>query len=170
MTIAVYAGTFDPPTIGHVSVIERAAEAFDRVHVVVAVNPDKKFLFGAEARVELLEQVCAEYPNVEVCFHEGFMFEYCHMLDTDDAHPPVLVRGLRGEADLKYELEIAAYNAARGVDSVFLPAAPGLADVSSSKLKEMILANDQRARLYAASPTIYEAARDLLFHQGLIEQ
>lgn len=170
MTIAVYAGTFDPPTIGHVSVIERAAEVFEQVHVVIAINPDKKNLFTPEERVELLKEVCVEYPNVQVGYHEGFMFEYCHMIEDDDQRRPILVRGLRGADDLKYELEVSAYNAARGVNSVFLPAAPGLADVSSSKLKQMILAHDARARLYAASEQVYEETKKRVFDQRLIEQ
>lgn len=165
MKLAVYAGSFDPPTIGHLAIIERAAAMFDGVLVLVAVNPDKHGLLPAGQRVALLRQIVQEedWNNVGVSFTDGYVYEECLALEEGEK-AVFLVRGLRGAADLAYELEVAAFNAAKGVDTVFIPAAKNLVEVSSSALKDMVRKGDPRARLYAASVAVYEATAARLFN------
>lgn len=134
MKIAVYAGTFDPVTLGHVSVIRRASELFDRLHVVVAENPSKKPHFALEERLEFLRDAASEQRNVSVSFTAGFVVDYALNIGAR-----VLVRGVRGATDAEYEAELAAANRrlAPSIQTVFLPADPELSKLSSSRLKEL---------------------------------
>lgn len=134
MRVAIYAGTFDPITLGHLSVIERSAQLFDRLLVVVAVNPDKNPLFSAEERVQLIEHVTACWPNVSCLSTQGYVVELAR------AHGArYLVRGVRGSTDVESEITLANLNRrlAPEVETVFIPAQSHLAEVSSSKLKEL---------------------------------
>lgn len=135
--LAVYAGTFDPPTRGHVSVIERAAAIFDEVIVLSAVNPAKRPLFSPEERVAMLRESTRHLPNV-CCDHtEDLVVAYARAQGAR-----FLVRGVRGATDADYEIALAHANRALApeVESVFLPADPRHSEVSSSRLKEMAAA------------------------------
>jgi len=134
MRLAVYAGTFDPVTAGHLSVIERAARLFDRLLVVVAKNPGKEPLFCAEERVEMLGEVTKRWPNVESTSTEGFVVDLAR-----ERGARYLVRGVRGATDVEGEISLANVNHALApdIETVFIPAHPGLSEVSSSRLKEL---------------------------------
>lgn len=134
MRIGVYAGTFDPITTGHLSVVARAAELFDRVLVVVAVNPCKRPLFSADERVAMAALVTARWPNVECLATEGPVVELARARGAR-----YLVRGVRGGTDAEAELALATANRALApeLETVFVPAHPELSEVSSSRLKEL---------------------------------
>ena len=135
MTIAVYAGSFDPVTAGHLSVVRQAARLFGHVVVVVAVNPHKHYLLGAEERVALLREAVALHPNVTVATTEGLVVEFARAIGAS-----VLLRGVRGATDAQFETELAQSNRALApeISTLFLPAEAHLAQVSSSGLKERI--------------------------------
>jgi len=134
MRIGVYAGAFDPITAGHISVIERAARLFDRLFVLVAVNPSKSTLFTMEERIEMITDALAGLPNVRVAGTEGFVVEFAR-----EHQAKFLVRGLRGVSDIEYETMIANANLelAPEIATIFIPAQPELSEVSSSRLKEL---------------------------------
>ncbi|HET9954393.1 MAG TPA: pantetheine-phosphate adenylyltransferase [Polyangiaceae bacterium] len=131
--IAVYAGTFDPVTRGHLSVIERASRLFERLWVVVAIHPHKTPWFTADERVELLREVCARFRNVSCAHARGYVVDFAR------AHGArYLVRGVRSTPDVEGELALASANRrlAPEIETVFVPAHPELSEVSSSRLKQ----------------------------------
>ena len=134
MRLAIYAGTFDPITRGHLSVIERAAALFDRLLVVVAVNPAKTPLFSAGEREEMIREVTRPWPNVACASTEGFVVALARARGAR-----YLVRGVRGATDVEAELELECLNRslAPEVETVFVPARAELAEVSSSRLKAL---------------------------------
>jgi pantetheine-phosphate adenylyltransferase len=141
---AVYAGSFDPPTFGHLSIIRRAADIFEKVVVLVAVNPAKDQTFSPDERVLMLTDWALDcgLTNVTVDYTAGYVYEHC-------AKDCVLVRGLRDLADLTDEQAIAFFNREHGVDTVWLPADPLLSQVSSSSLKAYVETGSSRASTYA---------------------
>jgi pantetheine-phosphate adenylyltransferase len=145
--LAVYAGSFDPVTRGHLSVIERAARLFDALWIVVAVNPQKRPLFSADERVAMLSEVTARWPNVHCVRTDGYVVELAR------AHGArYLVRGVRGATDAESEIALANLNRALApeIETVFVPADPELSEVSSSRLKELARAG---ADLSAVCPS-----------------
>jgi pantetheine-phosphate adenylyltransferase len=133
MSRAVFPGTFDPPTVGHLDIVTRAAAAFDEVIVATGVNQSKNRLFSPEERVEMLTELAAPFGNVRIGTFEGLLVDYCRAEDAG-----VIVKGLRSAADYDYELQMAQLNRAMtGVDTVFLPTRAENAFISSSWVKEI---------------------------------
>jgi pantetheine-phosphate adenylyltransferase len=130
----VYAGTFDPVTRGHVSVIERGARLFDRLLVVVAVNPGKQPLFTAEERARMIRDVTVPWPNVECACTDGYIVELARAHEAR-----YLIRGVRSCTDAEAEIALARANheLAPEIETVFVPAHRELSEVSSSRLKEL---------------------------------
>jgi pantetheine-phosphate adenylyltransferase len=137
--VAVYAGTFDPPTAGHVSVIERAALIFDEVIALSAVNPVKAPLFSTAERIAMLSEAVAHLDNVRCAHTEGLVVEYARAQGAR-----FLVRGVRGATDADYETALAHANRelAPEIETVFLPADRALSEVSSSALKRIAAAGE----------------------------
>ncbi|MBO4277344.1 MAG: pantetheine-phosphate adenylyltransferase [Clostridia bacterium] len=134
MITAIISGTFDPVTVGHVNIIRRAAELFPKVVVAVSVSHYKASLFGEKARVEALEAAVAGIKNVRVSRCRGLLADFCKKYKN-----PVIVRGARNGGDFEYEQEMYAVNSdIAGLESVILPAEPGLAHISSSYARELI--------------------------------
>ncbi len=135
MSIAVYAGSFDPVTAGHLSVIRQAARLFGHVVVVVAINPNKRTLLSAAERMELLREAVTLHPNVSVASTDGLVVDYARAIGAS-----VLLRGVRGATDAQFETKLAQTNRALAPDlsTLFLPAEAHLAEVSSSALKERL--------------------------------
>lgn len=133
---AVYAGSFDPVTLGHMDLIKRASTIFPKVIVGIGVNSSKKSLFSNEGRKLILEQECkdAGLTNVEVKNFEGLLVRFC---ETEGAR--VIIRGLRALTDFEYELGIAHANSTQvsNVDTIFLATKPEFSFVSSSVVKEI---------------------------------
>lgn len=156
--VAVVPGSFDPITLGHLDVIERAARLFDEVRVVVVHNPDKPSgLFGVEQRVAVIEQAVAEagFPGTVAVdsFGSGLLAGYCTRVGAT-----VLVKGLRSQTDLVYETPMAIVNEhLAGVDTVFVLPKPEHAQVSSTLVRQVIaLGGDMSPYVPAA---VIEAVR-----------
>ncbi len=134
MHVAIYAGTFDPITLGHVSVIARGARLFDRLWVVVAVNPNKQPLFAVEERIQMIREVAARWSNVVCASTGGYVVDFAR-----EHGARYLVRGIRSSTDVEDEIALANLNhgLAPEVETVFVPAHPELSEVSSSRLKEL---------------------------------
>lgn len=131
---AVYSGTFDPVTLGHVDVVRRAAGLFDHLVIAVAIAHHKKTLFTLEQRVALVEAACQDMPNVRVLPFDGLIMDFCA---TQKA--TAVVRGIRNLTDFDYEAQMAAMNRKLRpeVETVFLlPDAP-LACISSTLVREI---------------------------------
>ena len=132
--LAVYAGSFDPATLGHLDLIERAAALFDNVIVAIGVHPTKHPLFSAEERKQLIVSITQHIPNVVVDSFDGLLIEYCASKNAS-----VIVRGLRVTTDFEYELQIAHANAdlRPQIDTIFLPTRTKHGFVSASLVREI---------------------------------
>ena len=133
--VGVYPGTFDPVTNGHIDIISRASQLFDEVVVAVGVNRSKSRvrLFTAEERMQMLEKVCAEFPNVTVAGFEGLLTTFC-----EERGIRAIVKGLRAVSDFDYELQMAQMNhGLAGVETMFMTTNPLYSFLSSSLVKEV---------------------------------
>lgn len=133
---AVYAGSFDPPTLGHVWMIERGAKLFDHLVVAVAQNPEKAYTFPLQQRLGWLEEICSPFPNVEVAdIKNRFLARYAS--DVGAGH---ILRGIRDEEDYRYERGMRYINSDLNpeLETVFMMPARGLGQVSSSFVKGMV--------------------------------
>ena len=132
---ALYAGSFDPVTNGHLNIIERAAGMFDSLTVVIAVNPNKKGFFSVEERVEIAREVTKHIPNVSVDTFGGLMADY-----VNEHGFKAYVRGLRATTDFENELQMAQMNAllfTGDTETVFFMTDPQYSFISSSLIKEV---------------------------------
>ena len=131
---AIYPGSFDPITKGHLDVLERASKMFDRVIIAVLKNSSKKSFLPVEDRVKLIKESTKELTNVEVDSFEGLTIEYAQ---SKGAH--FLIRGLRAVSDFEYELQLCQTNSAIApdIDTVFLTTKPKYNFISSSIVKEL---------------------------------
>ncbi len=134
MAIAVYPGSFDPVTLGHMDIIERTSKMMDHVILGVLKNNSKTPLFSVEERVKMLEEVTAHLPNVETQSFGGLLVDFVHQ-----NHADVIVRGLRAITDFEYELQLAQTNhvIAPDVDTIFLTTNLKYSYLSSSIVKEI---------------------------------
>lgn len=132
--LAVYAGSFDPATLGHLDLIERASALFDNVIVAIGVHPTKHPLFSADERKRLINSIASHIPNVVVDSFDGLLIEYCASKNAS-----VIVRGLRVTTDFEYELQIAHANAdlRPQIDTIFLPTRTKHGFVSASLVREI---------------------------------
>ncbi len=134
MVTAVFPGTFDPPTYGHLNIIERAHSLFDRLYVVVAVNQGKRTLFSVDERKALLEELVQPFKNVAVEETSSLVVQYAR-----EKGARVLVRGIRSVPDFSYEFDLSIMNKALdpGIETFFLPTDPKYFVLRSSAIKEM---------------------------------
>lgn len=131
---AVYPGSFDPPTLGHLDIIQRAARLFDELVVAIAVNSQKQPLFSLEERAQMLCECCGHLPNVRVATLEGLLVQFAQQMGAC-----AIVRGLRAVSDFEYEFQMATMNRqlAPNVDTCFLMTHQQFAFLSSSIVKEV---------------------------------
>jgi pantetheine-phosphate adenylyltransferase len=133
MRRAVCPGSFDPVTLGHLDIVERASKIYDEVTVAVLVNKKKSSLFTVEERMALLTEVTAVYGNVRVDSFHGLLVDYCRTNEI-----PVIVKGLRAISDFDYELQMAQMNhGLAGVETLFMTTNPLYSFLSSSLVKEV---------------------------------
>jgi pantetheine-phosphate adenylyltransferase len=132
--IAIYPGTFDPVTRGHIDVVERASKMFDRVVIGVADSPAKQPFFDLSERLDMLQTVFADRENVLVKPFSGLLIDFARDCDAG-----IIVRGLRAISDFEYEVQLAGMNRslAPEIETVFLTAAQRYAFVSSSLVREI---------------------------------
>jgi pantetheine-phosphate adenylyltransferase len=131
---AVFTGTFDPLTLGHLDVIRRGSGLFDHIVVAIGVNPNKQALFPIDERVELVRRVVEPYPNVSVLAFEGLTVHFVREIGAR-----VILRGLRTLSDMEYEFSMTLTNHRLdpGIETVFLMADGEYANVSSSLIKQV---------------------------------
>ena len=134
MATAVYPGSFDPITLGHLDIIKRAARQFDRLIVCVMVNSEKHGLFLPEERIEMIHRVVQDIPNIEVEMSGALLAEFAR-----ERGATVVVKGLRALSDFEKECQMAIVNRKLnpGLDTMFLPARQSFTYLSSSIVKEM---------------------------------
>lgn len=136
---ALYAGSFDPMTNGHLDIITRSSMLFDELVVGVIVNPSKNPLFSVEERVNMVEDVTSELVNVSVESCSGLLADYVNNNNFN-----AVVRGLRATTDFEYEIQMAQMNARlynRDIESLFLMTSPKYSFISSSMIKEVVSLN-----------------------------
>lgn len=139
MTKALYSGSFDPMTNGHLDVIERASKMFDQIVVGVVSNPNKVPLFGLKERKELIKTAIAHLPNVTVDDFDGLLANYVNQNGFN-----AVIRGLRATSDFEYEIQMAQMNARlfnEEIESIFLMTSPKYSFISSSMIKEVVSLN-----------------------------
>lgn len=134
MEKAIYPGSFDPVTYGHIDIIERASDIFDELIVAVLNNKAKTPLFSVDERVNILGEVLSGLPNVKILSYEGLLVDFAVSVGAG-----VIVRGLRAVTDFEYELQLAQTNSVLngGVDTIFLTTSLKYAYLSSSTVKEV---------------------------------
>jgi pantetheine-phosphate adenylyltransferase len=155
LPIAVVPGSFDPVTSGHLDVMTRTASLFDEVVVAVLVNEAKRTLFSVDERIDMIETSMAGSANVSVTSFSGLLVDFCAQRGA-----AVVVKGLRGAADLDLELEMAQMNThLTGVETLLLPTSPSLSFVSSSLVKEVARLGGDVAGLVPAHVVDHMRAR-----------
>ncbi len=159
MITAVYPGSFDPATYGHLDVIRRASLSFDSVVVGVLHNSAKSPLFSVEERVNILKKATANIPNVKIKAFDGLSVNFAR-----DNHAQVIVRGLRAVTDFEYELQMAQTNRvlAPDVDTVFLTTSLEYAYLSSTIMKEVARFGGDISKF--APPQIVDAVKAKLYN------
>lgn len=134
--IAVFPGTFDPVTKGHVDIVVRGAKLFDEVIVAIGINTKKAMLFDLEQRTKWLEESFQHVPNVRIEHYEGLTVEYCKIVGAQ-----FLLRGLRNGTDFDYESHIAQLNKSlnEDIETVFILSSPELGYISSTLVRDLII-------------------------------
>ena len=134
MVNAVYPGTFDPITNGHIDLLKRACKLFDHVTLAVAHNPNKKALFDLSERVEMAKNAVYSYDNISVVGFDNLLVDFTH-----EQNASVILRGLRAVSDFEYEFQLAGMNRnlATDIETIFLTTAEQYAHISSSIVKEV---------------------------------
>ena len=135
MNIAVFPGSFDPITVGHVEIVKRAVPLFDKIVVAIGVNTQKKYLFSLEQRIQWLEKVFANEAKVEIASYNGLTAHFCNEIGAK-----YLIRGLRNASDFDYEKTISQLNFIVGkeLETVFLISEPAYSHISSTIVREII--------------------------------
>ncbi len=134
MRIGVYPGSFDPVTNGHIELIKRSINLFDKVIFLLAVNPSKKSVFSVDDRLRMMKEATKEYPNVTVDFYPGLIVDYCRKVGSS-----YIIRGLRAVTDFEYEFQMAAANefADPSIDMVFFMSRKEETFISSTAINEL---------------------------------
>ena len=140
MKVAVFPGSFDPITLGHYDIVERAAPLFDKIIIAIGQNSQKKYMFSLEQRVEFIKKTFEKFQNVEVDHFEGLTIDYCHSKNVN-----FILRGLRNPADFEFEKAIAQTNREltkeNKIETIFLLTSAGKSFISSSIVREIITFN-----------------------------
>jgi len=141
--IAVFPGTFDPVTIGHVDIVNRASELFDEIIIAIGVNTKKTTLFDLQVRKQWIQTAFANNPKVRIESYEGLTVDFCKKMGAK-----FLLRGLRNGTDFDYESHIAQLNKAlwNDIETVFIMCDPAMSYVSSTLIRDLIIHKADYAR------------------------
>jgi pantetheine-phosphate adenylyltransferase len=143
MNRAVFPGSFDPITLGHIDIIERGLLLFDEIIVAIGSNADKKYMWSLEERISYIEKAFEGNSKIKVASYEGLTVDFCHSVDAK-----FLLRGLRNSLDFSYEKSIAQNNAKlAGVESVFLVCSPEVSHISSTIVRDIARNNGDYSNL-----------------------
>ncbi len=143
----LFAGTFDPPTLGHLDLIRRAAE-MGHITVGIFINPDKNCLFSTAQRAEMLRRSIADIPHADVIINDGYTADYAR--DNGYTH---LIRGYRNDSDLAYERKMASFNLARGgIDTILLKTDDALSEISSTRVRAALKVGDDATLMSCLPP------------------
>ena len=135
---AVYPGSFDPISNGHLDIIKRASKLFDELHILVSYNFNKHYSFTKEERIEMLNDVCKDIPNIKITSYDGLVVNYCK-----ENNIGVIVRGMRNYTDYENEFSLFQYNRdiCSSVETILLMPTTKNQMVSSSAIKELVTFN-----------------------------
>ena len=137
MRVAVFTCSFDPITLGHYDIVERAYPLFDKIIIAIGQNSQKKYMFSLEQRMEFIKKTFEKFPNIEVDHFEGLTIDYCHSKNVN-----FILRGLRNPADFEFEKAIAQTNREltreNKIETIFLLTSSGKSFISSSIVREII--------------------------------
>ena len=134
MKKAVFPGSFDPITLGHVDLIYRGLEIFDEIIIAIGVNADKKQLFSLEDKIQQIKNSFINEPRIKVTSYKGLTIDFCKSVNSK-----YILRGLRNSSDFNYEQSIAQTNSSlSSIESVFLISSPQLAHISSTIVRDII--------------------------------
>lgn len=157
MLNALYPGSFDPPTNGHINIARRASKIFDEVHIVIADNIDKSYLFNADERFELMKSIVQSMKNVQVHVWDKLIVDFAGKVGAK-----VLLRGVRALADFSHEFELSMLN--RGLDpeleTLLMPTDPKYFVLRSSAIKELVVLNGDVSTM--VPPQVEKALKDKL--------
>ena len=136
--IAVFPGSFDPITIGHVDIIERSVDLFDKIFVAIGVNTQKQYLFDLEQRLDWLREVFQNHPTIAVDSYEGLTTRYCDKVEAN-----YIIRGIRSAGDFEYEKTIAHLNNSMNpnLETLLILSKPEYSSISSTIVREIIRAD-----------------------------
>ncbi len=159
---ALFSGSFDPPTCGHDDLLKRVSPLFDEVYIVIFINDQKKGFFPLDKRREWLSRLAAKYPNVKVDVDRGFVADYVKRNEI-----PVIIRGVRNEEDLRYEIPMAEYNLAHGgAETLMLHPRKDFANISSSRVRRALIEKAEDAAPLLSSEIREEICKNWeIFHQ-----
>jgi pantetheine-phosphate adenylyltransferase len=159
--VAVYPGTFDPVTNGHLDLVQRCAPLVDKLVVSVLANETKSPLFTTEERVDMLKVVLQDFPNVEIDFFDGLLIDYARRKQAR-----LILRGIRAISDYEYELQMALMNRrlAPEIETMFMMAGEAHSFISSRLVKEVIRLGGNISGL--VPPSVEEVLRRRLLNQG----
>lgn len=131
---AIYPGSFDPMTLGHIDIVQRGLKLFDRVIVAIAVNRNKTHMFTLEERLEMAQQCIGHLPGIEIDVYDELLVDYCHKKGVN-----VLLRGLRAVSDFEYEFQLASMNRklAADIETVFMMTSEEHFYLSSNLVREI---------------------------------
>ncbi len=134
--VAVFPGSFDPITLGHLDIIERAVPLFDKIIVAIGTNSSKNYMFSLEQRIKFIDDSVAKFENVSVMAYNGLTVDFC-----DEVNAQFILRGLRNPADFEFEKAIAHTNRAitnHNIETIFLLTSSGKAYISSSIVRDVM--------------------------------
>ncbi|MDB2314257.1 pantetheine-phosphate adenylyltransferase [Flavobacteriaceae bacterium] len=150
MKRAVFPGSFDPITLGHLDIIQRSIPLFDEIIIGVGTNSDKKYMFPLDKRMTFIKDTFAEFKSISVTQYEGLTIEFCKKVQAD-----FIIRGLRNPADFEFEKAIAHTNRKlSGIETVFLLTAAKTSFISSSIVREIISNQGDYTQLVPATVKI----------------
>jgi pantetheine-phosphate adenylyltransferase len=155
MAKAIFPGSFDPPTYGHINIIERAQMIFDEIHIVIAVNKNKNALFSPEERLEMLTQIVQPWKSITVALHDCLIIEYAKKTGINN-----IIRGIRNINDFLYEFDTSVINRAiyPKVETIFIPTEQRFVVHKSSSIKEVAAFGGDTSAM--APPLVVEALKN----------
>ena len=150
MKRAVFPGSFDPITLGHLDIVERSIPLFDEIIIGVGTNSEKKYMFSLKKRMDFIEETFSNYNKISVSQYEGLTIDFCKKIQAD-----FIIRGLRNPADFEFEKAIAHTNRKlSGIETVFMLTAAKTSFISSSIVREIISNKGDYTQLVPSSVRI----------------